>query len=331
MAPGCRRTSTPRTRTTCPITARTATRSRASPLFPAAARTGSWSGRSAFDRGAARALDFPPRVRSANGGRSSGEQRAADRPPPGGLDCGGRGRCGRRRGCVRAAAADGRVVFDLEQAGLRAARPAAVAGAGQAEVPVRASAAEGAALGHALDSDRPGRDRSQDGTPGGLGRHERLLHAPVAGRAQACLHRHPFGGRRRVGAPPQQDGPRPGVSPRPDPADDQRGQPNRRPALRVGRGTRLVPVEGIRLLGAVSYALAGAGLLRAPMTSGQFMSYGIPGPGRWLTIYASPTHVYAVIAGLRWDTVGDARGSGPRWHPLDAYPSGFEARHLPGL
>ena len=47
--------------------------------------------------------------------------------------------------------------------------------------------------------------------------------------------------------------------------------------------------------------------------------------------YASPTHVYAVIAGLRWDTVGDARGSGPRWHPADAYPSGFVARHLPGL
>ena len=37
------------------------------------------------------------------------------------------------------------------------------------------------------------------------------------------------------------------------------------------------------------------------------------------------------IAGLRWDTVGDARGSGPRWHPFDAYPSGFAARHLPGL
>ena len=89
--------------------------------------------------------------------------------------------------------------------------------------------------------------------------------------------------------------------------------------------------KGYDCSGAVSYALAGAGLLQTPLTSGQFMSYGIPGPGRWLTIYASPTHVYAVIAGLRWDTVGDARGSGPRWHPYDAYPSGFAARHLPGL
>jgi hypothetical protein len=28
---------------------------------------------------------------------------------------------------------------------------------------------------------------------------------------------------------------------------------------------------------------------------------------------------------------GDARGSGPRWHPFDAYLQGFTARHLPGL
>ncbi len=98
-----------------------------------------------------------------------------------------------------------------------------------------------------------------------------------------------------------------------------------------GGGHASFQSKGYDCSGAVSYALAGGGVLRAPLTSGQFMSYGIPGPGRWLTIYASPTHVYAVIAGLRWDTVGDARGSGPRWHPYDAYPSGFTARHLPGL
>ncbi|HKH22128.1 MAG TPA: NlpC/P60 family protein [Solirubrobacterales bacterium] len=104
------------------------------------------------------------------------------------------------------------------------------------------------------------------------------------------------------------------------------GQP-----YRWGGGHGSFQSKGYDCSGAVSYALAGAGLIRAPLTSGQFMSFGIPGPGRWLTIYANPGHVYAVIAGLRWDTVGDARGSGPRWHPLDAYPSGFEARHLPGL
>jgi cell wall-associated NlpC family hydrolase len=98
-----------------------------------------------------------------------------------------------------------------------------------------------------------------------------------------------------------------------------------------GGGHGAFQSKGYDCSGAVSYALAGAGLLRSPLASGQFMSYGIPGPGRWLTIYANPGHVYAVIAGLRWDTVGDARGSGPRWHPLDAYPHGFVARHLPGL
>jgi cell wall-associated NlpC family hydrolase len=89
--------------------------------------------------------------------------------------------------------------------------------------------------------------------------------------------------------------------------------------------------RGYDCSGAVSYALAGAGLIGAPATSGQLMSWGEPGRGRWLTVYANPGHVYAVVAGLRWDTVGLASGEGPRWHPADAYPSGYVARHVPGL
>jgi cell wall-associated NlpC family hydrolase len=89
--------------------------------------------------------------------------------------------------------------------------------------------------------------------------------------------------------------------------------------------------RGYDCSGAVSYALAGGGLIGAPATSGQLMSWGAPGPGRWLTVYTNPGHVYAVIAGLRWDTVGLARGEGPRWHPADAYPSGYVAKHIPGL
>jgi cell wall-associated NlpC family hydrolase len=104
------------------------------------------------------------------------------------------------------------------------------------------------------------------------------------------------------------------------------GQP-----YRWGGGHGSFQSKGYDCSGAVSYALAGAGLVQTPLTSGQFMGYGAPGPGQWLTIYANPNHVYAVIAGLRWDTVGDARGSGPRWHPFDAYPHGFAARHVPGL
>jgi cell wall-associated NlpC family hydrolase len=82
--------------------------------------------------------------------------------------------------------------------------------------------------------------------------------------------------------------------------------------------------------GAVSFALYGGGLLDRPLTSGELERYGEAGPGRWITIYASPTHTYAVIAGLRWDTVGDAEGSGPRWHAEPPYPEGFVVRHPAG-
>jgi membrane-bound lytic murein transglycosylase B len=88
--------------------------------------------------------------------------------------------------------------------------------------------------------------------------------------------------------------------------------------------------SGYDCSGAVSFALYGAGLLDRPLTSGELESYGEPGPGRWITIYASPTHTYAEIAGLRWDTVGDAQGTGPRWHPEPPYPEGFVVRHPVG-
>jgi len=88
--------------------------------------------------------------------------------------------------------------------------------------------------------------------------------------------------------------------------------------------------QGYDCSGAVSFALAGGGFLASPLTSGQLESWGAPGPGRWLTVYASGSHAYAVIAGLRWDTVGDASGTGPRWHLAGAVPDGFVARHPPG-
>jgi len=82
--------------------------------------------------------------------------------------------------------------------------------------------------------------------------------------------------------------------------------------------------------GAVSFALYGAGLLDTPLTSGALESYGEPGPGKWITIYANAEHTYMVIGGLRWDTVGDANGTGPRWHAEPPYPQGFVVRHPAG-
>jgi cell wall-associated NlpC family hydrolase len=43
--------------------------------------------------------------------------------------------------------------------------------------------------------------------------------------------------------------------------------------------------------GSVSYALASAGLLDAPLTSGELAGWGEPGRGRWITVYANPGHV----------------------------------------
>jgi hypothetical protein len=74
-----------------------------------------------------------------------------------------------------------------------------------------------------------------------------------------------------------------------------------------------------------------------------YVGWGDPGPGRWVTIYAtaSPTpHVFVVIAGLRLDTshdgtdVGPNRSEdGPRWRILDHIPTWarWSVRHPPGL
>jgi hypothetical protein len=82
--------------------------------------------------------------------------------------------------------------------------------------------------------------------------------------------------------------------------------------------------------GAVSFALHGGRLLRAPLDSGSLMSWGVAGTGSWITVYANPGHVYAVIAGLRLDTSGTG-GRGPRWQTVQRDPAGFVARHPAGL
>jgi hypothetical protein len=71
-------------------------------------------------------------------------------------------------------------------------------------------------------------------------------------------------------------------------------------------------------------------MLASPETSGALANWGESGTGNWVTVYANAEHTYAVIAGLRWDTVGDATGSGPRWHTGAAYPAGFTIRHPVG-
>jgi hypothetical protein len=74
-----------------------------------------------------------------------------------------------------------------------------------------------------------------------------------------------------------------------------------------------------------------------------YVNWGVPGPGRWVTIYAtaSPTpHVFIVIAGLRLDTshngtdIGPNHNQdGPRWRILDEIPNWarWSVRHPQGL
>ncbi len=82
--------------------------------------------------------------------------------------------------------------------------------------------------------------------------------------------------------------------------------------------------------GSVSYALHGAGLLETSMPSGGFMSWGDPGPGMWITLYANGGHIFMTVAGLRFDTSGRST-AGSRWQSDMRSPSGYEVRHPPGL
>ncbi len=74
-----------------------------------------------------------------------------------------------------------------------------------------------------------------------------------------------------------------------------------------------------------------------------YLHWGLPGPGRWVTIYSTTTpadHTFMTIAGLRLDTshngtdTGPNRNEdGPRWRILDRIPAWahWSVRHPPGL
>jgi peptidoglycan hydrolase-like protein with peptidoglycan-binding domain len=82
--------------------------------------------------------------------------------------------------------------------------------------------------------------------------------------------------------------------------------------------------------GSVSYALHAAGLLDQALPSGSFMSWGEPGPGQWVTLYANSGHIYMTVAGLRFDTSGRAQ-DGSRWHASSRPTSGYTVVHPTGL
>jgi cell wall-associated NlpC family hydrolase len=98
-----------------------------------------------------------------------------------------------------------------------------------------------------------------------------------------------------------------------------------------GGGHMTYEDTGYDCSGSISFVLAAAGLLKGTETSGQLMSYGDPGPGKWITIYATRGHTFMYVAGLRFDTVALAE-AGSRWSNRSADDGGaFVARHPPGL
>ena len=110
-----------------------------------------------------------------------------------------------------------------------------------------------------------------------------------------------------------------------------------RKPYKYGGGHASFEDTGYDCSGTVSYALHGAGLLDAPLDSSAFMKWGLPGKGRWITVYTNPGHAFVVIAGLRLDTGfrsnrvrGTHPGRGPRWD-TPRPTRGFAARHPAGL
>ena len=97
-----------------------------------------------------------------------------------------------------------------------------------------------------------------------------------------------------------------------------------------GGGHGSFQAAGYDCSGSVSYALAAAGLLSSPLDSTGFESWGDPGPGRWITVFANAGHAWMEVAGWRFDTVALAE-TGTRWAQGGGEFAGFVERHPPGL
>jgi hypothetical protein len=93
---------------------------------------------------------------------------------------------------------------------------------------------------------------------------------------------------------------------------------------------------------AVSYVLRAGGVFgEYAEGSGELESYGDPGPGRYVSIYANAAHAFVYVGGLRFDTVYEAaydtgpnsEKPGPKWRVSASVPnwSTWIVRHPPGL
>jgi cell wall-associated NlpC family hydrolase len=97
-----------------------------------------------------------------------------------------------------------------------------------------------------------------------------------------------------------------------------------------GGGHGSFDATGYDCSGSVSYVLHGGGLLSVPMDSSGLESYGLPGPGRHVTIYANSQHALMVIDGRRFDTIA-LQETGTRWSSTIGPVDGYTVRHPAGL
>ncbi len=87
--------------------------------------------------------------------------------------------------------------------------------------------------------------------------------------------------------------------------------------------------NGYDCSGSVSYVLHAAGLLRSPEDSTELESYGAPGSGRYVTVYANSGHAWMTVQGRRFDTVALAE-TGSRWSNTMASTADYVVRHPRG-
>ncbi len=99
---------------------------------------------------------------------------------------------------------------------------------------------------------------------------------------------------------------------------------------RYGGGHARVRDSGYDCSGSVSYVLRAAGALASPLASGGLMSWGRPGKGRWITVYAHGGHAFMTVNGRRFDTTGRSQ-TGTRWQRGMRSTAGYVVRHPPGL
>jgi hypothetical protein len=99
---------------------------------------------------------------------------------------------------------------------------------------------------------------------------------------------------------------------------------------RYGGGHRSFHDSAYDCSGSVSYVLHATGRLSRPMDSSELMSWGAPGRGRWITVYANAGHAFMIIQGRRYDTTG-RWDTGSRWQRVDRSSAGYVARHPVGL